>query len=114
MSKRPKFIIGDNPMMKENSSYITHMEDPVFYAEVYDHADKQEQSDFHDYIIKFQEEQGISVGVGRDKDFYQPFTLAFLGQVPDNQEIVDKMATIMKEMADWYQELIIWEDKHFE
>jgi len=98
----------------QTGTYIVHLEDPIFYAEIFEHKDKQEQSDFHDYLIRFQEENKVSVAVGRDKNFKQPFSLVFIGQVPDNQEIVDKMATIMKEMSEWYQELIIWEDKHFE
>ena len=111
--KRPKFIIGDNPMGEPGEgTYIVHLEDPIFYVEIFEHRDKQEQSDFHDYLIRFQEENRISVAVGRDKDFKQPFSLVFIGQVPDNQEFVDKMTTIIREMADWYKEFILWEESN--
>lgn len=113
MKKIPKFIIGDNPMGKEQEgTFIVHLHNPVFSAEIFEHRNKQEQSDFHDEIIQFQEEQKIGILVGRDRNFKQPFTLLSIGDFQGVQETADELAAIMREMADWYQKVILWEEEY--
>lgn len=110
--KTPKFTIAINDMVENSGQFIVHMRDPVFFAEIYEHESKEEQSEFHNQLIEFQEKNNISLLVGRDRDFFQPFSLVC---TVSTQEMVDmnhdNLAKIMRRMADWYQSYIIWEEK---
>lgn len=108
--KIPKFIIGENPMVENSGVFIIHTREPIFITEIHEHESKEKQSAFHDQLIKFQEENKVSILVGRDKDFIQPFTLVCVGYIATDKT-ADELAKIIRRMADWYQSYIKWEEK---
>ena len=112
--KTPKFVIAMNEMVKDSGQYIIHMRNPLFFAEIFEHENKNEQSDFHNQLIQFQKENNVSIAVGRDKNFYQPFTLVAINPPATTQEEADNIAKIMRRMADWYQKYCKWEDENYE
>jgi hypothetical protein len=110
--KAPKFLFCENPIATASDGrlFILHTQEPVILAELWHYEgltdreliEKQNQLgptgaklEYGDEVILFS-----SVMMFRGEKF---------SQLP-GQEQADKLAGVMRRMADWYKAYLIWED----
>jgi hypothetical protein len=110
MDKTAKFLLCENPIADKSDGrlYILHTRKPVILAEVF-HFDIDDEAEYTRCKQAFPTNATLN---------YNPEYIV-LGQiwmepvyVPEEkaQEFSNKLAGIMRRMADWYQAYLIWED----
>ncbi|MBE7443056.1 MAG: hypothetical protein HS119_11440 [Flavobacteriales bacterium] len=101
MAKLPKFMICENPMIKEHRIFICHTQTPFILAEAFHYDIDQEQEWLECKSI-------FSVGASVD----YPGELICLGAVMFDSVDADTLAKIMSRMGDWYHSYLKWEDNN--
>lgn len=118
--KHPKFVIAENPMTERESHplYVIHLREPIIIAQVH-HFDLC-AGDQIEEVTEALESCKRQYSVGSYTEIYNTET-AVLGAVHiaapihgEPQEVADKLAKIMRRMADWYRAYCIWEDKNID
>lgn len=112
--KTPKFLICENPIItgdNEGRLFILHTQDPIILAELW-HYENISESDLMDAMRQ--------LGPTSAKLEYGTETILFtsvlmvrgesFSKLP-GQEQADKLAGIMRRMADWYEAYLTWEDQ---
>lgn len=106
--KSAKFLIAENPIVKDGRVFIVHMRDPVIIAEAF-HFDIDHEDEWMKCKSNFP--------LGSSVDY--PGELIFLGSVfcaplppswVTTQAQADQLAKIMSRMGDWYHNYLKWED----
>lgn len=110
--EHPQFLLCENPITNESDGrhYIMHLHDPVIVAQVFYFTPQDEEA-------QMQIKRQITLGATLDyENEYFVFGAIFHAPLPDKwrewskQQIDDKLRDIMKDMADWYEAYLIWED----
>lgn len=97
MNKTPKYLIAKNPLIN-NTEYIIHTRYPVIIAEVF-------QFDADDELVQMECKRMFETGSSLD---YPPHYYVFGAKyVQENSMEPDKIAGIMRRMADWYETSLI-------
>jgi hypothetical protein len=101
--KLPIFIIGDNILSKHPERiYITHTQDPIFFAEVYhlhitDEAGQMERKQsFTIYSTLEHNDHYIVIGIRQ--------------MITDTGHTADQLAELMSRTGDWYSTYLDFED----
>jgi len=110
MGNKSKFLIAENPMVDDGRVFIVHTQSPLILAECFHcGADGDYTADAVNEL-----KRRFEVGGGLE---YSPSEYVVVGALwiephaTDNpQRDADKLAGIMRRMADWYEAYLIWED----
>lgn len=104
--KNPKFAIAENPMTEGESHplYIIHLRDPFICAQVFTFEGDDETAEL---------ELRRQIQVGATTDVYgdERAVIAAIYVAP-NELSADKLAGLMRRMADWYRAYCLWEDSN--
>lgn len=103
--KHSKFVLADNPMLEfhRGGQYIIHLRDPLIVAQVFHFdSDEEEQS----MELKRQSTTCATLDYG---DEYIVLPAIFIAPTTID---ANRLAGIMRRMADWYESYLIWEDKN--
>jgi len=99
-------------VLDKSSSFILHTQQPMILAEIFnfDSGDEKNQIECKkafttygalDYGLEY-----IVLGAV----WMEP--LKFEDDIPATQEVANKIAGVMRRMADWYEAYLNWEDNH--
>ena len=108
MGNKSKFLIAENPMVDDGRVFIVHAQSPIILAECFhfDPADEDEQ-------MKATSAFEVASALDYDHEYIVIGALWVEPHATDNpQRDADKLAGIMRRMADWYEAYLIWEDAH--
>ena len=103
-----KFLLSENPIYnKNNPHYILHTEEPLIIAQVISFENISDKK-----ILEFQQKHNIysRLDYGFETFFFIPIKIIYSEKQILKQETADKLANIMRLMADWYEKYLIWED----
>jgi hypothetical protein len=111
-NKTAKFLLCENPIAEKSDGrlFILHTQDPVILAELWHYEGLTDRE-----LIEKQNELGPTNAKLEYMDEVVLFSsiMMFRGekfsQLP-GQEQADKLAGVMRRMADWYKAYLIWED----
>jgi len=113
--KTPKFLLCENPIAEKSDGriFILHTQEPIILAEVYSYEGIGE-----DRIKEISQTMSIGARLdyGLETFFFVPNWLQPGWEIipeakKDYQQITaDKLAGVMRRMADWYKAYLIWED----
>lgn len=111
MSKTPKFLICENPMV-DSGLFILHTRTPLLLAQVL-HFDTEEE--------RMEAQKLVEVGSHTTLDEDEHVLLNAMWMIPSEkltamtaQERADSLAKLMSRMADWYHAYCKWEDGQHE
>lgn len=105
MSKLPKFLLCENPIADKSDGriFILHTREPRLLAEIFTFdADDEDAQMEHKKLFT----SGSALEYG---DEYFVFGVIWMEK---NNLPAEKLAGIMRRMADWYEAYLKWEDKN--
>lgn len=110
--KHPKFVIAENPMTDgdEHPLYVIHLRDPLIVAQVFTFSPDEE-----DKRLELLRNPDIIAYSTTDIDSLESAVLLANYIAPmkgEAQASADKLAKIMRRMADWYRAYCLWEDNN--
>ena len=104
-----KFLISFNPA-KEDNFFILHTQSPHILAEAYEFGTKEEADAFNQQVFEMVEHGQIPFGfVGRsiiEGIYIVVVALLKYDGYPETQKEFDEVASVLRQMAEWYAELI--------
>lgn len=108
--KTAKFLIAENPIVDDGRVFIIHTRSPVIIAEAF-HFELDQEAEWMKCKSHFE--------LGATVDYPGELIVLgarFMGPPPyvwssyTDQELADRLAKIMRRMADWYYSYLEWED----
>lgn len=105
--KLPKFLLAENPIADKSDGrlFILHTQTPVLIAEVF-------HFDAGDEPAQMECKRAFPIGAALDYD--DEYIVIGARWVEENSLHPDKLAGLMRRMADWYHAYLIWEDNQEE
>jgi hypothetical protein len=97
MNKLPTFLLAENPLVDDERIFIIHSKDPMVLAEAIH---------FSDDSGKFTIDHAIDSSL-HYRDEYIVLAARVIAGNPDT----DRLAKLMRRMADWYRAYLIFEDQ---
>ena len=104
MSKTPKFLLCENPLLDarhDGRAFILHAREPFILAEIF-HTDTDNELDQLHIKQQFNAYGALDYGA--------EYVILGAINITTTQPVdVDEIAKIMRRMADWYEFYLIWE-----
>lgn len=105
-----KYMLVADPSDTDRNIFILHTGEPYLLARVYEFDSKEEVDAFNKQIFEMVEAGSIPFGfVGRtsiDDSYIMVVSVILYSELPTTQEELDDIAKVMRQMADWYRQLI--------
>jgi hypothetical protein len=107
MNKLPKFLFCENPIADKSDGrqFILHARRPVILAEVF-HFNEAQESESMECKRAF----NLCATLDYPPEYIVLGAVWTEPIVIKNQEEANRLAGIMRRMADWYETYLIWED----
>lgn len=101
--KLPKFLLCENPIADKSDGriFILHTKFPKLIAEVF-HLEIEDE--------KSQMECKQAFATGASLEYGTEYIVFGAIWIEQHAEDVDKLAGLMRRMADWYEAYLVWED----
>jgi hypothetical protein len=112
-TKTPAFLLCETPIADKSDgrTFILHNREPRLLAEVHHF---EGITDSQKMAIQKKITIGSRLDYGTETIYFEPNWIDQLTVTGASQEQVDRLASLMRRMADWYKAYLIWEDEQNE